>query len=302
MIGPSAPNGPPVPIETADDSGLSSATLASIRRPASEKIQLQAALDDFFNARVIEVVLDPDLIAKAAAGAIEYVPIAVVPGIPAALQTLAAAGVWTIGLDGGGGLDFVVLVGATRAEPISVELRKDAIDVTLDLAEAKEALQSIAAAVGEELDLPAVMTGRLGFNLTRRGPRHIEISAGVRSAVEISGTMDEGPFELKVATRDPALRVDLDADAGWTAAALADPALGQPEGAELIQKLVPVAAANPTALDTVLARLLLAARPTDSGLLDALLRLADEARSIGATPISATSSSGVLVRATSSAW
>ena len=33
------------------------------------QLQLQGALDDFFNERVIEVVLDPDLIAKAAAGA-----------------------------------------------------------------------------------------------------------------------------------------------------------------------------------------------------------------------------------------
>lgn len=39
-------------------------------------------------------------VAKASAGAIEHVPIAVVAGIPAALQTLAAAGVWSIGLDG----------------------------------------------------------------------------------------------------------------------------------------------------------------------------------------------------------
>ena len=31
MIGPSAPNGPPVPIEIADDSGLSSATRGWIR-------------------------------------------------------------------------------------------------------------------------------------------------------------------------------------------------------------------------------------------------------------------------------
>ena len=31
MIGPSAPNGPPVPIEMADDSGLSTATFGCIR-------------------------------------------------------------------------------------------------------------------------------------------------------------------------------------------------------------------------------------------------------------------------------
>jgi len=38
-------------------------------------------------------------VAKAAAGAIEYLPIAVVGGIPAALSDLAARGVWTVGLD-----------------------------------------------------------------------------------------------------------------------------------------------------------------------------------------------------------
>ena len=36
---------------------------------------------------------------KAAAGAIEHVPIAVVPGIPNALARLAELGVWTVGLD-----------------------------------------------------------------------------------------------------------------------------------------------------------------------------------------------------------
>jgi 23S rRNA (guanosine2251-2'-O)-methyltransferase len=38
-------------------------------------------------------------VAKAAAGAIEYLPIALVPGVPAALASLADAGVWTVGLD-----------------------------------------------------------------------------------------------------------------------------------------------------------------------------------------------------------
>ncbi len=36
MIGPSAPNGPPEPIEIADDSGLSTATLGSIRLPPEQ--------------------------------------------------------------------------------------------------------------------------------------------------------------------------------------------------------------------------------------------------------------------------
>jgi 23S rRNA (guanosine2251-2'-O)-methyltransferase len=37
-------------------------------------------------------------VAKAAAGAIEHLPMALVPGIPAALAELARAGVWTVGL------------------------------------------------------------------------------------------------------------------------------------------------------------------------------------------------------------
>jgi 23S rRNA (guanosine2251-2'-O)-methyltransferase len=39
---------------------------------------------------------------KAAAGAVEHIPLAVVPGVAAALGQLAAAGVWTLGLDADG--------------------------------------------------------------------------------------------------------------------------------------------------------------------------------------------------------
>ena len=42
----------------------------------------------------------------------------------------------------------------------------------------------------------------------------------------------------------------------------------------VIRSLVPVAAANPTALDTVLARLLLAERPADAAIVDRLAELA----------------------------
>jgi 23S rRNA (guanosine2251-2'-O)-methyltransferase len=43
---------------------------------------------------------------KSAAGAVEKLPIAVAAGIPAALQQLAKAGVWTIGLDPAGPADL----------------------------------------------------------------------------------------------------------------------------------------------------------------------------------------------------
>jgi 23S rRNA (guanosine2251-2'-O)-methyltransferase len=41
-------------------------------------------------------------VAKAAAGAIEHLPMAVVPGLPAALERLKASGVWVVGLDSDG--------------------------------------------------------------------------------------------------------------------------------------------------------------------------------------------------------
>lgn len=43
---------------------------------------------------------------KAAAGAIEHVPIAVVPGVPAALQQLSRAGLWSVGLAPDAGTDL----------------------------------------------------------------------------------------------------------------------------------------------------------------------------------------------------
>jgi hypothetical protein len=61
--------------------------------------------------------------------------------------------------------------------------------------------------------------------------------------------------------------------ARFAAEALVEPALSPPARRELIQSLVPVAAANPTALDTVLARLLLADPPSDLASLDVLARL-----------------------------
>jgi 23S rRNA (guanosine2251-2'-O)-methyltransferase len=39
---------------------------------------------------------------KAAAGAIEHLPIALVPGVPHLLERASRAGVWTVGLDGAG--------------------------------------------------------------------------------------------------------------------------------------------------------------------------------------------------------
>lgn len=57
---------------------------------------------------------------KAAAGAVEYLPVAVVAGIPAALADLRRAGVWTVGLDAGGSTSLWDL--GVASEPLALVL------------------------------------------------------------------------------------------------------------------------------------------------------------------------------------
>lgn len=59
-------------------------------------------------------------VAKAAAGAIEHLPIASVPGIPGALSVLSRAGVWTVGLDATGPASIFGLPVADR--PVALVL------------------------------------------------------------------------------------------------------------------------------------------------------------------------------------
>ena len=60
------------------------------------------------------------MVAKAAAGAIERVPIALVAGIAGALQDLRGKGVWTVGLDPAGTTSVFDLAVAT--EPLALVL------------------------------------------------------------------------------------------------------------------------------------------------------------------------------------
>jgi 23S rRNA (guanosine2251-2'-O)-methyltransferase len=57
---------------------------------------------------------------KAAAGAAEYLPVAVVPGVPAALAALTRAGVWTVAVDIGAATPLWNLAVAT--EPLALVL------------------------------------------------------------------------------------------------------------------------------------------------------------------------------------
>jgi 23S rRNA (guanosine2251-2'-O)-methyltransferase len=59
-------------------------------------------------------------VAKAAAGAVEHLPIAVVPGLPSALSLMADAGLWVIGLDADAPSNLFSL--ALAEEPVALVL------------------------------------------------------------------------------------------------------------------------------------------------------------------------------------
>lgn len=65
-------------------------------------------------------VLVTPTVAKAAAGAIEHLPIALVPGLPNALARLRSAGVWVVGLDESASVPVRDL--ALSAEPVCLVL------------------------------------------------------------------------------------------------------------------------------------------------------------------------------------
>jgi 23S rRNA (guanosine2251-2'-O)-methyltransferase len=60
-------------------------------------------------------------VAKASAGAVEYVPIALVPGLPGTLKQLNEHGIWIVGLDDSADRDLFD-IGSLAAEPICLVL------------------------------------------------------------------------------------------------------------------------------------------------------------------------------------
>jgi len=65
-------------------------------------------------------VLVTPTVAKVAAGAVEYLPVAVASSIPSALTRLGRAGVWTVGLDAEAGGELAEL--AVGTEPVALVL------------------------------------------------------------------------------------------------------------------------------------------------------------------------------------
>lgn len=110
----------------------------------------------------------------------------------------------------GDGLDLTLIVGPSRSEPVTIELRRDSLAVAVDLAEAKEAVVHLAEVVGKTLELPSVMEGVFALSLTRHAPRDVTIAVVVRRAIRVEGTLDGAPVAFSTSERDPlaSLRAD----------------------------------------------------------------------------------------------
>lgn len=84
-------------------------------------------------------------VAKASAGAVEYVPIALVPGLPATLKQLRDHGIWVVGLDDGAdrGLDEI---GPLATEPICLVLGAEGAGLSRLVRERCDSIVSIPMA------------------------------------------------------------------------------------------------------------------------------------------------------------
>ncbi len=84
-------------------------------------------------------------VAKASAGAVEYVRMALVPGLPGALKQLSAHGIWVIGLDDGADRGLYE-IGALAAEPICVVLGAEGAGLSRLVRERCDSIVSIPMA------------------------------------------------------------------------------------------------------------------------------------------------------------
>lgn len=127
--------GKPPPFLVAVDGVTDPGNLGAVLRAAEGAGVTGVLLPRHRAARVTPAV------AKAAAGAIEHLPMAVVPGLPAALRALSDAGVWTVGLDPAAATSIHDLTVA--CEPVAVVLGAEGPGLSRLAAERCDVLASI---------------------------------------------------------------------------------------------------------------------------------------------------------------
>jgi 23S rRNA (guanosine2251-2'-O)-methyltransferase len=105
-------------------------------------------------------------VTKSAAGAVEYLPMALVGGLPNAISELRAAGVWVVGLDMGGDTDLFNLTVAD--EPVCLVMGAEGKGLSRLVRERCDAVAGIPL-LGEVASLNVSAAGALAcYEVTRR--------------------------------------------------------------------------------------------------------------------------------------
>jgi hypothetical protein len=136
-----------------------------------------------------------------------------------------------------GDLDLAVSVGTTR--PVDLQLHRDAVRVSLSLAEGKAALQALAGPTNGDVGyLPETIAGRLSVVVTRLAAQDYQLALSVKEAVTVAQKPATDPehYALSLATRDDVLKARI---TGGTKSMLAGLDLGVFDATAALDLLAP---------------------------------------------------------------
>ena len=118
-------------------------------------------------------------------------------------------------LVGDDGVDFTLVLGAERAEPVTLGLRHRAVSVSVDLGELQRAATELGAVMGEG-DVQVAMSGVVAASLEVLGTAHVSLSTSIEEDLHIgigeAGADPNGDGALRIdsAVAQPLFRIELD--------------------------------------------------------------------------------------------
>jgi len=111
----------------------------------------------------------------------------------------------------GDALRLQLMVGADRIAPVTLNIGPGVISADVDLAEAKNAAESISVTLGEELPpLPPTFEGAVKLALNTGVINAPTVSLAITEAIHIADPESESPMSIRVAAADPAAAFTID--------------------------------------------------------------------------------------------
>ena len=110
----------------------------------------------------------------------------------------------------GDGLDFDLLIGPDKDNPLSLELRTNSLSVVADLAAAKRSAEHITSVTNDTLDLPQTIEGVVAATIELHAPKDISLSLAIRSDITISGDIEGEAVSFGLEATDPLLSLRVD--------------------------------------------------------------------------------------------